>query len=101
MRSVADAAVGDTVTIEKATPVPADEVAIKPIEEILPGVSTRVAEYIPFALKDNPLVTGEWMRYTFDETPFVFQVVDVQPHDAEAVAITKGTKFTIAPQTTA
>lgn len=95
MRNVAEVQVGDTVTIEKVTPVAGEKVILKPIEEIIPGISTRVAEYIPFGIKDNPLVIGERIWYTFDSTTFVFDVVDIQPQSTGAIVVTKDTKFEI------
>jgi len=95
MRNVADVSIGDTVVIEKVTPLAGEKVILKPVEEIIPGISTRVTEYIPFGIKDNPLVIGERIWYAFDSTTFVFDVVDIQPQNAGAIIVTKDTKFAI------
>jgi hypothetical protein len=95
MRNVADVSIGDTVVIEKVTPLAGERVILKPIEEIIPGISARVTEYIPFGIKDNPLVIGERIWYSFDGTNFVFDVVGIQPQNAGAITVTKDTKFTI------
>ena len=99
MRNIVDVSLGDTAIIEKVTPLAREKVTLRPIEEIIPGISTRIAEYIPFALKDNPLIVGEWMWYSFDNITFVFEVLEIQPSNAEAIVVTKDTKFLIeAPQ---
>jgi hypothetical protein len=95
MRNIADVSIGDMVDIEKVTPVAGERVTLEPIEEIIPGISARVTEYIPFGIKENLLVVGERIWYTFDGTAFVFDVVKVQPHDASAIVVTKNTKFAI------
>src|SRR6185503_966555 len=81
MRTAIDVAIGDIVVIEKVTPLAGQVVTLKPVEEIVPGISARIKEYIPFGIKDNPLVMGERIWYTFDGTPFVFDVVDILPNN--------------------
>lgn len=98
MRNITDVSIGDTVIIEKVTPHAGERVILKPIEEIIPGISTRVTEYIPFGIRDNPLVIGERILYAFDSTTFVFDVVDIQPQNADAIVVTKNTKFAIEQQ---
>ena len=98
MRNVADVSIGDMVLIEKVTPVAAERVTLKSIEEIIPGISARVIEYVPFAIKENPLVAGERIWYSFDGTAFVFDVVDIKPQNADAIVVRKDTKFTIVGQ---
>jgi len=95
MLKATDVAVGDTVVIEKVTPLAGEKVILKPIEEIIPWISSRVMEYIPFGIRDNPLVVGEWVWYSFDGTTFVFDVVDIQPNNAGAIVVSRGTKFAI------
>jgi hypothetical protein len=98
VRNSVDISVGEVVSIQKATPVAGERVILKPIEEIIPGISTRVVEYIPFSLKENPLIIGERVWYTFDGTMFVFDVVAVQPQNADAILVTKDTRFEIEQQ---
>jgi hypothetical protein len=95
MRNVANVSIGDTVVVEKVTPLAGEKVILKPIDEIIPGISARVTEYIPFGIKDNPLVLGERLWYSFDYTTFVFDVVDIQPENAGAIVVSKNTKFSI------
>jgi hypothetical protein len=95
MRNIADVAIGDMVVIEKVTPLAGERVILKPVVEIIPGISTRVTEYIPFGIKDNPLVIGERIWYAFDSTTFVFDVVDIQPQNADAIVVSKNTIFAI------
>lgn len=95
MRNVADVSIGDIVVIEKVTPLAGERVVLKTVEEIIPGISNRVMEYIPFGIKDNPLVVGERIWYAFDGTTFVFDVVDIQPQNAGAIVVTRDTKFTV------
>ena len=95
MRNIADVSIGDMVVIKKITPPAGKTVILKPIEEIIPGISSRVTEYIPFGIKESPLVIGERIWYAFDNTTFVFDVVDIQPQNAGAIIVTKDTKFAI------
>ncbi len=95
IRNFADVSIGDIVTIEKVTPVAGERVILKPIEEIIPGISSRIVEYIPFSMKENPLVIGERVWYTFDGTMFVFDVVGIRPQNAGAILVTKDTRFEI------
>lgn len=95
MRNAVDVSIGDTVVIEKVTPLSGERVILKPIGEIIPGISTRVVEYVPFGIKDSPLVIGERIWYSFDGTNFVFDIVDIQPQNAGAITVTKDTKFAI------
>lgn len=95
MRNIADVSIGDTVVIEKVTPLAGERVILKPVEEIIPGISARVMEYVPFAIKDNPLAVGERIWYSFDGTTFVFDVADVQPKNASAIVVSKNTKFAV------
>jgi hypothetical protein len=95
IRKVADVSIGDTVVIEKVTPLPGERVILKTIEEIIPGISTRITGYIPFGTKDNPLVIGERIWYAFDNTTFMFDVVDIRPQNAGAIIVSKNTKFAI------
>lgn len=95
MRNIADVSIGDTVVIEKVTPLAGERVILKPVEEIIPGISARVMEYVPFAIKDNPLAVGERIWYSFDGTTFVFDVADVQPKNSSAIVVSKNTKFSV------
>ena len=92
VRNNAGVAIGDTVIVRKIKAVPAEKVIVAPLEAI-PPIDER---YLADALESMPLVKGDNVMVPYFGGRLTFQVVAVQPANAEAVIVTQKTVFHIA-----
>ncbi len=92
VRNNAGVAIGDTVIVKKIKAVTAEKVIVAPLEAI-PPIDER---YLADALESMPLVKGDNVMVPYFGGRLTFQVVAVQPANAEAVIVTQKTIFHIA-----
>jgi transitional endoplasmic reticulum ATPase len=92
VRNNAGVAIGDTVIVRKIKAVPAEKVIVAPLEAI-PPIDER---YLADALESMPLVKGDNVMVPYFGGRLTFQVIAVQPANAEAVIVTQKTVFHIA-----
>jgi len=92
VRNNAGVAIGDTVIVRKIKAIPAEKVIVAPLEAI-PPIDER---YLADALESMPLVKGDNVMVPYFGGRLTFQVVAVQPANAEAVIVTQKTVFHIA-----
>jgi transitional endoplasmic reticulum ATPase len=92
VRNNAGVAIGDTVIVRKIKAVPAEKVIVAPLEAI-PPIDER---YLADALESMPLVKGDNVMVPYFGGRLTFQVIAIQPANAEAVIVTQKTVFHIA-----
>jgi len=90
VRNNAGIAIDDTITLRKVSAIPAQKVAVTPLESI-PPIDER---YLTDALESVPIIKGDNVIVPYFGGRLTFQIVGVVP-PADASLITSNTAFTI------